>query len=267
MNYIMIYNIVVSVFLFIIGACFASFLTALSYRIEKGYKIKELLTKRSFCEKCKKTLKWYELIPVLYWLISLGKCKKCGAKIPVWCLFGEILLGSIFVMLFIMGSPIHYYVFFALAFLIVSFDIISMEIPVVLLRISVGLATLFFVNKILSLNAPVSLEAFSPLIEASVVALLFLLINIYKKAFGMADIYMFYILGLFFGEKFFVLNTFFFGIIIAGIFAIILVFRDKKWLKKYIPFIPFIYLGIFVTMIVQYFFSEFVIYENLLFSL
>jgi prepilin signal peptidase PulO-like enzyme (type II secretory pathway) len=62
-------HIYISIVLFVFGLVIASFLNALLYRIDNGYKYPDIFIKGSHCEKCKKQLTWYELIPVLSYFI------------------------------------------------------------------------------------------------------------------------------------------------------------------------------------------------------
>jgi len=39
--------------------------------------------RRSRCPSCRKELCWYENVPVVSWLIQLGRCRGCGWRIPV----------------------------------------------------------------------------------------------------------------------------------------------------------------------------------------
>ena len=45
---------------------------------------------RSFCPSCKKTVAWYDNVPVVSWLILRGKCRHCAAPIPVRYLLVEL---------------------------------------------------------------------------------------------------------------------------------------------------------------------------------
>ncbi len=78
------------VFSFIFGSIAGSFLNSVIYRTYTG---QSFLIGRSFCPACKKTLKWYELIPVISFLIQRGKCRGCSQKIsPIYPLV-EIISG------------------------------------------------------------------------------------------------------------------------------------------------------------------------------
>src|SRR3989344_4040451 len=59
---------------FVVGASVGSFLNVVIDRVPSG---KDIISKLSFCDKCKKTLAWYDLIPVVSWLVLGGKCRYC----------------------------------------------------------------------------------------------------------------------------------------------------------------------------------------------
>ena len=77
------------------GAIFGSFACCQAYRIrykEEGEKIGE----RSECLFCHHRLSWYELIPILSWMLQRGRCRKCGKKIGGIELASEVAMGLIF---------------------------------------------------------------------------------------------------------------------------------------------------------------------------
>ncbi len=39
--------------------------------------------RRSRCPSCKKTLAWFENVPLVSWVLQLGRCRGCGWRIPV----------------------------------------------------------------------------------------------------------------------------------------------------------------------------------------
>lgn len=59
----------------VIGLAMGSFVTMLSYRLPRRLSI---VTPRSHCPACKKTLSPPELVPVLSWVIQRGNCRSCG---------------------------------------------------------------------------------------------------------------------------------------------------------------------------------------------
>lgn len=78
---------------FIFGTVFASFITCTAGRTLAG----EDWTKGySHCDTCGHQLGALDLFPVLSWLFLRGKCRYCGAKVPVRCVLSEFFLGVIF---------------------------------------------------------------------------------------------------------------------------------------------------------------------------
>ncbi len=82
------------ILVFIYGLLFGSFFNVIGYRIPNNISI---VKPHSFCPKCKHVLKWYELIPVLSFLIQGGKCRKCKSRISFFYPVIELLTGILFV--------------------------------------------------------------------------------------------------------------------------------------------------------------------------
>ncbi len=83
-------KVIISIFAFILGAVFASFAGVVAYRAPKGQSIS---TPGSYCPACRKSIRPYDNIPILSWLILGGKCRSCRAKIGVFSLLCEIFGG------------------------------------------------------------------------------------------------------------------------------------------------------------------------------
>lgn len=81
------------VLLFIIGACLGSFFLVVGKRLPIN---EDVLFSRSRCDKCKKVLKWYDLIPIFSYVFLKGKCRYCGEKISPLNLIVEIFMGLFF---------------------------------------------------------------------------------------------------------------------------------------------------------------------------
>lgn len=90
------------ILLFILGACFGSFLCCEARRLhlktEKPSK-KTKMNKRSICLSCGYQLKWYDNLPIISWLVLRGKCRKCHKKIGLAELLSELGLGLAFLLL------------------------------------------------------------------------------------------------------------------------------------------------------------------------
>ena len=87
---------ILGVAIVLFGLCVGSFLNVVIYRVPRGLSVND--PKRSFCPSCGTTLPVWQNIPVLTWLIQRGKCRFCGAPIPVRYLLVEVLTGGLFFM-------------------------------------------------------------------------------------------------------------------------------------------------------------------------
>lgn len=77
---------------FIFGAIIGSFLNVVILRSFTGRSING----RSGCATCGKTLTWYELIPVVSFLVQRGRCRGCGAKVSWQYIIVELLTAFLF---------------------------------------------------------------------------------------------------------------------------------------------------------------------------
>lgn len=81
------------IFLFIVGIIFGSFYNVVATRIPNG---ESIIKPRSHCTNCNHVLKWYELIPLISYLIQSGKCRKCYKKLSIWYFLSELFTGLAF---------------------------------------------------------------------------------------------------------------------------------------------------------------------------
>ena len=70
-----------------------SFLNNLAVRLSNN---ESILYPRSHCHSCQHKLRWYELIPVVSYVIQGGKSRCCHNKIPISYLLVEVITGVLF---------------------------------------------------------------------------------------------------------------------------------------------------------------------------
>lgn len=63
---------------FVIGLLFGSFLNVCISRLPEHQSIS---TPRSHCPNCKKTIRWYDNVPLLSWLVLRARCRHCRESI------------------------------------------------------------------------------------------------------------------------------------------------------------------------------------------
>lgn len=79
----------VHVILFVFGCCIGSFVNVVFSR-------KDWYKGRSRCDECGYLLKWYDLIPVVSYVMLRGKCRKCKTEIEASHLISELMMGTAF---------------------------------------------------------------------------------------------------------------------------------------------------------------------------
>ena len=85
-------------FSFWLGACIASFLNVVIWRMPRG---ESIVSPPSHCPKCDAPIKWWQNIPIISWLALRGKCANCRAPISTRYVFVELLGGVLFLAAFL----------------------------------------------------------------------------------------------------------------------------------------------------------------------
>ncbi|MCP4899260.1 MAG: prepilin peptidase [bacterium] len=72
----------------LIGAVVGSFLNVVVYRIPRG---KSIVFPGSTCPQCKNSIRWFDNIPLVSWIILGARCRRCSAPISMRYPFVEAL--------------------------------------------------------------------------------------------------------------------------------------------------------------------------------
>ncbi len=83
----------IPLFLFFLGLIVGSFLNVIILRIRTG---RSFVVGRSQCATCARNLPWYELLPVVSFLVLKGRCTGCKSKISSQYVFVELLTAFLF---------------------------------------------------------------------------------------------------------------------------------------------------------------------------
>lgn len=98
-------NVFLYIIFFIMGTVFGSFLTLATYRLPLG---QDIVKKHSYCPKCNNELSFWDMIPILSFIVLRGKCRFCKTKISPRYLCIEVICGASFVIL-ALGLGINIY--------------------------------------------------------------------------------------------------------------------------------------------------------------
>lgn len=159
-------DIIVYVFMFVIGVLLGSFYTLAVYRIP----LKQDITHtRSYCPKCNHRLNFLDLIPVFSYVFLGGKCRYCKNKIRPRYFIIEILSGIVFL---IFG-------------ILLKIDLLNIDYSkiVTLLYGTMFLSTIFIVTGIFKEHKKVQLSVFNFGIITQIIYMIYLYIlskNIYR---------------------------------------------------------------------------------------
>ncbi len=227
-------------FVFILGTLIGSFLNVVIDRIPRG----EILTGRSHCESCNKTLRWIDLIPIISFALSKGKCRYCKSPLSYQYPLVEILTGLLFLYSALI-FPIYllpFYFFFVSIF--ISIFITDLKYGIIPDKIIFPSLPITIIFIILS-NQNLLIHILSGLLAFGFFYLLFLLTK--KRGMGFGDVKFALLIGLIFGfpGTIFVLYVAF---LTGAVIGSILILWKKKKMKSSIPFGPFLALGCLVVM-------------------
>ncbi|MEI6712752.1 MAG: prepilin peptidase [Verrucomicrobiota bacterium] len=78
----------------VFGALVGSFLNVCIYRLPLGLSVRT--PARSYCPHCRKTIPWWENLPILSWLLLRGRCSTCKSPIHIRYLLVEVLTALLF---------------------------------------------------------------------------------------------------------------------------------------------------------------------------
>ena len=86
-------EIFIYIIICIFGCVIGSFLNVLAVRLSNG---ESILWPSSHCHSCTHRLRWYELIPVISYVVQGGKSRCCKTRIPVSYLVVEVVTAVLY---------------------------------------------------------------------------------------------------------------------------------------------------------------------------
>lgn len=237
--------------LFILGLLVGSFLNVVLFRFETG---ETVLFGRSRCNACRKTIAWYDNIPLLSFLVLRGRCRRCGARIssqyPVVELATAVLFAFVAQAFYVpgdLGAAIE--LTFALGLIatmivIFVYDLTHMEIPVPaimfgILWVAIGLFLRWFYAS--PVEPFFSSQFWEGIVGGSIAFSLFYALVFFSKEtwMGMGDAWLALIIGLVLGWKLLLpALTLAFGV--GALVGLVLIALKKKEMQSRIPFGPFL---------------------------
>ncbi len=223
----------------LLGLIVGSFLNVCIHRIPAEQSI---VKPRSRCPACQAGIAWYDNIPVLSYIILRGRCRACGATIPLRYPAVEIATGLIsWVIFHHFGIPWLYAVWFIYSAALLTLSMIDLDHRIIPDGISLSGIVIG-----LLLSAFTPLQPFLDSLIGVIVGGGFLLVvglayeTVRKQeGIGGGDIKLMAMAGAFTGWKG-ALFTIFGGSLVASILGISLMIARRSGAQLAIPFGPFL---------------------------
>jgi leader peptidase (prepilin peptidase) / N-methyltransferase len=245
----------VTIMVILLGLSLGSFCNVCIYRIPRNLSV---VTPRSFCTDCKKTIAWYDNIPVLSWILLRGKCRSCTMPISPRYALVEVLSAIVLQIIhlrfegwpgwMLLGGTL------ALALIVstfIDFDIIPDIITLPGLGIGILVHSVFpeltnhhaFWESLWWSVQGAILGGGSLWLVATVGRL------IYKKeVMGMGDVKLMAMVGALLGWKNALLAIFLGSLFGSLVGVVLIITRKSKWQSR-IPFGPYLALGTLIAML------------------
>lgn len=248
-------DIIISIFVFFFGAIWGSFISVVIHRLPKNL---SLMTP-SKCDNCGDSIPPYLNIPVIGFLVLLGKCRKCGTRIDVRYVFVEILTGIIALYLFpgiqeiqtSLGVLTFAFYFFVSLCLIIHF-FIDLKYKILPDSVNLILAVLLFLYAFFNFHWSHWAAGFG--VGFGVTYLITYAYYKFKGQIGLGggDIKLFGALGFFLGPYGICLNIFF-SCLLGSLIGVLLIATKKMNRESPLAFGPFI----IIAASFQIFFPEY----------
>ncbi len=232
----------VHVLVFIIGICIGSFLNVCIHRIPIS---KSILFPGSLCPQCGSSIRFYDNIPVVSFLILKGKCRSCGSPIPFRYPMIELISGGFAISLLLKyGLTIEWissYTFIAALLVITFIDIDHRIIPDI---ITLPGILFFLLVPFISPHITWVDSIIGVLLGGGFLLLIAMGYQLITKKEGMGggDIKLLAMVGAFVGWKG-VFFTLFLASVVGTLVGLILMLQSNKGMKLAIPFGPFLSIG------------------------
>ncbi len=232
-------DVLISVFVFVIGLLFGSFYNVVGYRLPDNQSI---AFPNSHCPNCKHQLKFYELIPLISYIFLGGKCRVCKKRISIIYPFFELLTGILFLLSYmVFGLSIEFAIsitFISILIIVSISDVRYYIIPDEVLIVGIIILLIEYILKCFIMDLSFFNTVIYPILNglaSFAILYLFKILGDFlfkKESLGGGDIKLLFLIGLVLGFDMGMLSIF-----IAAFIA--LPFSFYTLLKEDINVLPF----------------------------
>ena len=217
---------------FVYGLVVGSFLNVCIFRIPEGMSV---VSPPSSCGNCGHRLNFYDMIPVLNYIINNGRCRYCNASYSIQYPIVELLNAVLYVLVVLKyGLSFYSDIYCLLSSLLIIVCIIDFKYMIIPDKLNIFGLLIGVVVLIIDKHQAAD-KLFGVLMGFSI----FAGIAFFTGAMGGGDIKLIAVLGFIFGLKgifFITVGSFLIGAVICGALLIL----KLKNIKDKIPFGPFI---------------------------
>jgi len=243
----------VLIIIFILGLAVGSFLNVIIDRLPIN---KSIVKGRSYCDHCKKTISWYDLIPIFSFMILGGRCRFCKKKISAYYPLVEFISGVNFILVYYYTKPEFSNITSILVFS--SLLVITSGLLVILftdnkyLIIPDEILLIIFVATLIKIAA-ISPAGFPGSLLTAIMSFMFFYFIVFitrGKGMGGGDVKLAFVIG-FLHPYFGALISFYLAFLTGAVVSVILILAGKKKLGQKIPFGPFLVIGCYLVIFLK----------------
>ena len=231
----------------IFGSLWGSFANVCIYRLPEN---KNVITGRSSCPNCKNKIPWYDNIPLLSFILLMGKCRLCKKQIDLQYFIVELISAISFVSIYyFFGLTLAALLLLILSIFFIIIFFIDLKHFIIPNELTFPLMIIGFIKSFdPNLNQTIFPNYINSLIGGLFgYSIIWLIIFIYKKirnkeGMGLGDAKLLAVVGFWFGWV-----SIPFVIFISSAVALILVIpsliNQSRKMSSEIPFGPYIIIG------------------------
>lgn len=225
----------------IYGILIGSFLNVCIYRIPEKQSV---VVVRSHCMSCGKQIKWYDLVPLVSFLVLRGKCRYCKAKLSWQYPAVEALNGILYgIIVLVNGFNITSILYCLATSALLALSIIDWRTYEIPPSFNIFIGILGIIRLILDL--PHWYNYVIGFVSVSGFLLLIFLVT-KGRGIGFGDVKLMAAAGLLLGWKLIILSLGL-GCVLGSIIHITLMYVKDK--DRVLAFGPYLSLGIFISML------------------
>lgn len=240
-------SILYLIIFFLFGLFMGSFYTVIGLRCPKH---ENFISNRSYCDECKHTLSFLDMVPIISYLLLGGKCRYCKKKIDPLSTYMELFTGILFALSYcIFGISYDLAIALGIVSLLIIISVSDINYYIIPDEILIFFTGYFLILCVLRNGI---MGAFTNVVSGLVMFFIMYTIMLLgnflfkKESLGGGDIKLMFVIGLVLSPlpSLFVV---FFGSLVALPMSIIILIRKKNKLIPFGPFLLIAFLFIFFT--------------------